>query len=139
MVLSFLQHTFFGVKDGSKPGAHPHTILLTAHVGCGLVALPVFCQVVECALSMLAALADEIGNMDTARRAALAAATTAQWGEVASMVQQLIPTQLAAGVVLAWQLRGRWGGTFTVRALDESQLNTDVECWEPSRILARWL
>ncbi|KAF8069517.1 IPO13 [Scenedesmus sp. PABB004] len=51
----------------------------------------------ECALSMLTALAEEVHNLDKARRAELVAATAPQWADIAALAAGFIPEQLAAG------------------------------------------
>ena len=57
----------------------------------------VLLQMTECALSMLTALAEEVHNMDKARRQEIVAATSSQWADIAALAQTYIPEQMAAG------------------------------------------
>jgi hypothetical protein len=59
----------------------------------------VWLQMAECALTMLTALADEVNNMDKARRTELVAATSSQWSDVAGLAIGFIPKQMAAGLL----------------------------------------
>lgn len=54
-------------------------------------------QVVHCALSMLTALAEEVGNMDPSRQQDLVASTHEQWNALVALVQTIVPQQVAAG------------------------------------------
>jgi len=50
-------------------------------------------------LTMLMAVADEVKNMDKARRTVLVAATSSQWSDVAGLAIGFIPKQMAAGLL----------------------------------------
>lgn len=51
----------------------------------------------ECGLLMLSSLAEEVANLDSGRRADLAAKTEAVWGQVVAATQQLAAAAGAAG------------------------------------------
>ena len=63
-------------------------------------------QVGECALSMLAALAEEMFNMDQRQRGALVEATDSSWHQLVQMMQGLVPQHMQAGEGPACVTRG---------------------------------